>query len=168
MVDRVIQAQYHAENTQKIMVNHSIQQYFDSKLSSSLQSPALNNNRISLSPIISSRSRSHIIKPTTNNGNILRKKAIIMLSIVAILYFISFSPIQVNFIYTQISGSHHLFEHRLFFIITIVSALSSTAFNPVLFYIFSKFFRYKFNIFLSPIFSLFCPTSMHRNDVPMI
>ena len=96
-----------------------------------------------------------------------------MLLLVALLYFIAFSPAQINFIYSQINQMHHLYENRLFFIISILLALSSTAFNPILFYIFSKFFRHKFNIILRS----FCPrcrvhTGRRRrgeeNDFPMI
>ena len=74
-----------------------------------------------------------------------------------------------TFIYTQINRSHHLYEHRLFFIITILLALSSTAFNPILFYIFSKFFRCKFNIILRRTCPL-CRSTIkrHRNNFPMI
>lgn len=77
--------------------------------------------------------------------NLARKKAIVMLLIIAMFYFLAFSPTQINFLYTQIQHTHHLYEHRLFFVITILLALSSTAINPILFYIFSKFFRMEFN-----------------------
>ena len=77
--------------------------------------------------------------------NLARKKAILMLLIIAMFYFLAFSPTQINFLYTQIQNTHHLYEHRLFFVITILLALSSTAINPILFYIFSKFFRMEFN-----------------------
>jgi hypothetical protein len=150
------------------MLSDSLHQYSDTKLSSSLPSPLMNNN-LSASPMISPHSQAHVIISTTNNGNIARKKAIIMLLIVAILYFIAFSPTQINFIYTQINHSDHLYGHRLFFIITILLVLSSTAFNPILFYIFSKFFRCKFNILLRRI----CPSrysarKRHPNNFPMI
>ena len=79
------------------------------------------------------------------SSNHARKKAILMLLIITIVYFLSFSPTQINFFYTQIRHSHHLYEHRLILVITILLALSSTAINPILFYIFSQFFRMEFN-----------------------
>lgn len=85
--------------------------------------------------------------------NLARKKAILMLLIIAMFYFLAFSPTQINFLYTQIQHAHHLYEHRLFFVITILLALSSTAINPILFYIFSKFFRMEFNRILQVISS---------------
>ena len=147
------------------MISDSLNQYSDTKLSSSSPSPPLN---ISLSAKTTPRSQLHVLTSTNNNGNIARKKAIVMLVIVAIFYFIAFSPSQINFIYTQINHSHHLYEYRLFFIITILLALSSTAFNPILFYIFSKFFRCKFNILLRRICPLCCSSTRHQNNVPMI
>ncbi|CAF4540913.1 unnamed protein product [Rotaria socialis] len=124
----------------------------------------MNNNTVSLSPQRVSR----VIKATNNNGNKARRKAIIMILIVAILYFIAFSPIQINFIYTQINHSHHLYEHRLFFIVTILLVLSSTAFNPIIFYIFSKYFRCKFQILLRCL----CPScrlsTKQRNNFGII
>ncbi len=161
MVGRAVQARSHVQQAQEN--SDSLQQYSDTKLSSSLPTPLMNNN-ICLSP----RFQSPIIKSTTNHGNIARKKAIIMLLIVATLYFIAFSPTQINFIYTQINHSHHLYEHRLFFIITILLALSSTAFNPILFYIFSKFFRCKFNILLRRICPFCRSPARHQNSFPMI
>lgn len=96
----------------------------------------------------------HISTAKLNSGNRARKKAIIMLLIIAIVYFLSFSPAQINFLHTQINQSHHLYEHRIFFLISILLALSSTAINPILFYIFSKFFRCKFNSYLQRL----CPS----------
>lgn len=92
-------------------------------------------------------------KPIIISNNNARKKAILMLLIIAIVYFLSFSPTQINFLYTQIQHSHHLYEHRPFLVITILLALSSTAINPILFVIFSQFFRmefYKFIRMISP------------------
>ncbi|CAF4606822.1 unnamed protein product, partial [Rotaria sp. Silwood2] len=165
LVDRTIQAHCHAQSAQQIIISNSFRQYSDTKLSCSLPSPLINNNK-SLSPMISPCSQSHMIKSRTNNGNIARKKAIIMLLIIAILYFIAFSPIQINFIYTEITHSHHLYEHRLFFIITILLALSSTAFNPILYYIFSKYFRYKFKILLRHICPLCRSTTKYQTNCP--
>ncbi len=145
------------------MTSDSLRQDSDTKLSSALR-PTLINNNISSSQ----RSQPSPRTSTTNHGNIARKKAVIMLLIVAILYFIAFSPTQINFIYTQINNSHHLYEHRLFFIITILLALSSTAFNPILFYIFSKFFRCKFNIFIRRICPFCRSSTRHQNSFPMI
>jgi hypothetical protein len=163
LVDRVVQAHCHAQQLQENMINDSIQQYSDTKLTSSFPSPLINNNRS-----LSNRSPTHVITSTTNYGNIARKKAIIMLLIVAILYFIAFSPAQISFIYTQINRTHYLYDHRLFFIITILLVLSSTAFNPILFYIFSKFFRCKFNILLRR-FCPWCRASIrYQNNFPMI
>jgi hypothetical protein len=137
-------------------------QYSDMKLSSSFPSPLNNNNNNNLS----TSQHSQISPISTNQGNLARKKAIIMLLIVAILYFIAFSPSQINFLYNQINHSHHLYAHRLFFIISILLALSSTAFNPILFYIFSKFFRCKFNILLRCMCRL--KRKKHENNIPMI
>ncbi len=102
------------------------------------------------------------------NGDTARKRAIIMLLLVAIFYFIAFSPTQINFIYSQINQLHHLYENRLFFIISILLALSSTAFNPILFYIFSKFFRHKFNIILRSLCPICRVRSRRQNNFPMI
>lgn len=168
MVDRVVQAQCHAQQLQENMISDSLNQCSDTKLSSTPPTPLVNNN-MSLTPMISIRSQPQVITTTTtNNGNIARKKAVIMLLIVAILYFIAFSPTQINFIYTQINHSHDLYEHRLFFIVTILLALSSTAFNPILFYIFSKFFRHKFNILLRRICSTCRSSTRPQNNFPMI
>ena len=110
----------------------------------------------------------HVCTLITHHGNLARKKAIIMLLLVAIGYFIAFSPAQINFLYTQIHRSHHLYEHRLFFVISILLALSSTAFHPILFYIFTKYFRQNFTI----LFRCLCPvcrTSTKRsNALPMM
>ena len=167
MVDRAVKAHFHAQKTQE--TSASLQQYSETKLSTSHPMAILNNNdNISLSPIISRRSQPHVITLVNNNGNIARKKAVIMLLIVAILYFMAFSPTQINFIYTQINHSHHLYEHRLFFIISILLALSSTAFNPILFYIFSNFFRHKFNILLCRICPSCCSSTRRQNNFPMV
>jgi len=167
LVDRAVKAHFHAQHLQENIINDSLHQYSDTKLSSSLPSPLMNNN-ICLSPMIPTRSQTHAITSTTNNGNLARKKAIIMLLIVAILYFIAFSPTQISFINTQIHHSHHLYEYRLFFIISILLALSSTAFNPILFYIFSQFFRSKFNILLRRTCPLCRSPTRHQNNFPMI
>ncbi len=158
MVDRAVQAHCHAQQLQENLVNDSLQQYSDTKLTSSLPTPLIST----------SRSQTHIITSTSNYGNIARKKAIIMLLIVAIFYFIAFSPTQISFIYTQINHSNYLDDHRLFFIVTILLVLSSTAFNPILFYIFSKFFRCKFNILLRRFCSCCRSSKRHQNSFPMI
>lgn len=126
---------------------------------------------MTLIPMINSRSPSHLLtisNSSSKNVDTARKRAIIMLLLVALLYFIAFSPAQINFIYIQINRMHHLYENRLFFIISILLALSSTAINPILFYIFSKFFRHKFNVILRS----FCPRCRVRtrreNEFPMI
>lgn len=119
------------------------------------------------------RSQTHTITTVSNStmkiGDRARKKAIIMLLLVATLYFVAFSPSQINFIYSQISQTHHLYEHRSFFVLSILLALSSTAFNPILFYIFSKFFRHKFNVIIRSL----CPVLRIRprrrqNNFPLI
>ena len=91
-----------------------------------------------------------------------------MLLLVALLYFIAFSPAQINFIYSQIKRLHDLHEHRLFFVLSILLVLSSTAFNPILFYIFSKFFRHKFNIILRSLFPVCRVRARRQNNFPMI
>ena len=105
---------------------------------------------------------------TMKIGDRARKKAIIMLLLVAFLYFVAFSPAQINFIYSQVNRLHHLYENRLFFVLSILLVLSSTAINPILFYIFSKFFRHKFNIILRSL----CPVCRFRsrrsNHFPMV
>ncbi len=164
MVDRAVQAHCHAQQLQESMISDSRDQYSDTKFSSTLPSPL--NRR--LLTVTSPRTQPHVLTSTNNNGNIARKKAIIMLVIVAIFYFIAFSPSQINFIYTQINHSHHLYEYRLFFIIAILLALSSTAFNPILFYIFSKFFRCKLDILIRHACPLCRSSTTHRNNVPMI
>ncbi|UJR14844.1 hypothetical protein I4U23_001829 [Adineta vaga] len=164
LVDRVVQAQSHIQQVQEKKTIESHHQYSDLKLSSSIPSPV----NVTISTTISPRSLTHVLTTLTSHGNIARKRAVIMLVIIAVFYFISFSPTQINFIYTQINQSHHLYEYRLFFIITILLALSSTAFNPILFYIFNRFFRYKFNVLLRCICPC-CRSSMKcHNDVPMI
>jgi hypothetical protein len=162
LVDRAVQAHCHAQQLRKSMISDS--RDTDTKFSSTLP---LRLNR-SLLTVTSPRPQPHVLKSTNNNGNIARKKAIIMLVIVAIFYFIAFSPSQINFIYTQINHSHHLYEYRLFFIIAILLALSSTAFNPILFYIFSKFFRCKFDILLSHACPVCRSSTRRQNNVPMI
>src|SRR5207302_810210 len=98
LVDRAVQAHNHAQQQlQDNIISDAPRQYSDIKLSSSLPSPLMNNN-LSVSPMISPHSQPHVITSTTNTGNIARKKAIIMLLLVAILYFIAFSPTQINFI----------------------------------------------------------------------
>ncbi|CAF0925291.1 unnamed protein product [Didymodactylos carnosus] len=87
------------------------------------------------------------------DADIARKKAIIMLLCIAILYFVCFSPQQINFIYATIKQHHPLFYNRLFFIIIMLFALLSTAINPIFYYIFSKYFRRRFN----SIFHILCP-----------
>lgn len=141
----------YGQTIQQTMTSDSFNRYSNTRLTSSLPSPLINNRTTSLSPPWNPR----VAKSTMNHGYRARKKAIIMLLIIAILYFVAFSPIQINFIYGQMNQSHHLFENRLFFIITILLALSSTAFNPILFYIFSKYFRCKFKLF----FRRLCPLS---------
>ena len=132
------------------------------KISSSFPSPLMNNNTFGTSQNSPASSYSPKL------GNRARKKAIIMLLIVAILYFIAFSPSQINFLYIQLNQSHHLYEHRLFFIISILLALSSTAFNPILFYIFSKYFRCKFNSLLGCMCHHSTGTKEHRDNIPMV
>jgi hypothetical protein len=126
---------------------------------------------MSLIPMIPSRSQIQLLTISNSknkNGDTARKRAIIMLLLVAIFYFIAFSPTQINFIYSQINQLHHLYENRLFFIISILLALSSTAFNPILFYIFSKFFRHKFNIILRSLCPICRVRSRRQNNFPMI
>jgi uncharacterized BrkB/YihY/UPF0761 family membrane protein len=121
--------------------------------------------------MITPRSQSHLLSlsnSTNKHSDTARKRAIIMLLLVAIFYFLAFSPSQINFIYTQINQSHHLYENRLFFIISILLALSSTAFNPILFYIFSKFFRHKFNILLRSLCPICRERPKRQNNFPMI
>ncbi|CAF1082994.1 unnamed protein product [Adineta steineri] len=166
LVDRVVQADCHARQLQESIRSDTLQQCSDSKLSSSFPSPL----NVTASTMISPRSRTHVSSSTTNHGNKTRKKAVIMLVFIAIFYFIAFSPAQINFIYTQITHSHHLYEYRLFFIVTILLALSSTAFNPILFYIFTKFFQHKFNILLRRMCTSCRSSSSTRrqNNIPMI
>jgi uncharacterized BrkB/YihY/UPF0761 family membrane protein len=131
------------------------------------------DNNMSLIPMISNSTRSQSHSMTISNstmkiGDRARKKAIIMLLLVALLYFVAFSPAQINFIYSQINRLHHLYEHRLFFVLSILLVLSSTAFNPILFYIFSKFFRHKFNIILRSLFPVCRVRARRQNNFPMI
>lgn len=168
MVDRAVQAYCRADHTQ-CSISDSQRQYSGTK--TSLLPTPLTDNNISLVPMTTPRSQSSLMpipNSTTKIGDRARRRAIIMLLVVTILYFIAFSPAQINFIYTQINGLHHLYENRLFFIISILLVLSSTAFNPILFYIFSKFFRHKFNILLRSL----CPKcrihSRRQNEFPMI
>ncbi|CAF3802099.1 unnamed protein product [Rotaria magnacalcarata] len=164
LVDRAVKYQGHAQTVQQVIISNSLQQYSDTKLSSSLPSPLMNNNTVSVSPQCESR----VKKATNKNGNKARRKAIIMILIVAMLYFIAFSPIQINFIYTQINHSHHLYEHRLFFVVTILLALSSTAFNPIIFYIFSKYFRCKFQILLRCLCPSYHLSTRQKNNFGII
>jgi hypothetical protein len=170
LVDRAVQAHCRAERLQQFSVSDSHRQYSGTKMSSLLPTPYTDNN-MSLIPIKTARSQTHSIalsNSPTKNGDTARKKAIVMLLLVAILYFIAFSPSQINFIYTQLNQLHHLYEHRVFFVISILLALSSTAFNPILFYIFSKFFRHKFNIVLRSLCPICRVRSRRQNSFPMI
>ncbi len=170
MVDHVVQAHFHAEQLQQSSISDSNRQYSGTKMSTLYPTPLTDNN-MSLIPMITPRSQSHLLtisNPKNKNGDTARKRAIIMLLLVAILYFIAFSPTQINFIYTQINQLHHLYENRLFFIISILLVLSSTAFNPILFYIFSKFFRHKFNIILRSLCPICRVQSRRQNNFPMI
>ena len=170
MVDRVVQAHFHAEQLQQSSISESHRQYSGTKMSTLVPTPLTDNN-MSLMPMITPHSQPHsitITSTTKKNVDTARKRAIIMLLLVAILYFIAFSPSQINFIYTQINQLHHLYENRLFFIISIILALSSTAFNPILFYIFSKFFRHKFNVILRSICPICRVRSRRQNSFPMI
>ena len=168
LVDRVVQAHFHADQLQQCSISESHRQSSATKMSTLYPTPITDNN-MSLMPMIT-RSQSHVLtisKSTSKNVDTTRKRAIIMLLLVALLYFIAFSPAQINFIYSQINQLHHLYENRLFFIISILLVLSSTAFNPILFYIFSKFFRHKFNIILRSL----CPRcrvqTRRQNNFPM-
>jgi hypothetical protein len=169
LVDRAVQAHFCAEQLQS-SVSDSHRQYSGTKMST-LQPTPLTDNNMSLMPMMTPRSQTHLISitnSTNKNGDTARKRAIIMLLLVAILYFIAFSPSQINFIYSQINRLHHLYENRLFFIISIILALSSTAINPILFYIFSKFFRHKFNIILRSLCPICRVRSRRQNSFPMI
>jgi len=170
MVDRAVQAHHRVEQLQQYPSSDSQRQYSGTKMTSLLPTP-LNDNNMSLTPMITPRSQPHLMtisNSTQKNVDTARKRAIIMLLIVAIFYFIAFSPTQINFIYVQINRLHHLYENRLFFIISILLALSSTAFNPILFYIFSKFFRHKFNIILRSLCPICRVQSRRQNSFPMI
>jgi hypothetical protein len=170
LVDRVVQAHFHADQLQQCSISESHRQSSGTKMSTLYPTPITDNN-MSLMPMITPRSPTHVLtistKSTSKNVDTTRKRAIIMLLLVASLYFIAFSPAQINFIYSQINQLHHLYENRLFFIISIILILSSTAFNPILFYIFSKFFRHKFNIILRSL----CPRcriqASRQNNFPM-
>jgi hypothetical protein len=169
LVDRAVQAHFCAEQLQS-SVSDSHRQYSGTKMST-LQPTPLTDNNMSLMPMMTPRSQTHLISitnSTNKNGDTARKRAIIMLLLVAILYFIAFSPSQINFIYSQINRLHHLYENRPFFIISIILALSSTAINPILFYIFSKFFRHKFNIILRSLCPICRVRSRRQNSFPMI
>lgn len=170
MVDRAVQAHFRAEQLQQCSVSDSHRQYSGTKMSTLYPTPLTDNN-MSLIPMVTPRSQSHLLtitNSTNKNVDTARKRAIIMLLLVTILYFLAFSPSQINFIYTQINRLHHLYENRLFFIITILLALSSTAFNPILFYIFSKFFRHKFNIILRSLCPICRIKPRRQNNFPMI
>ncbi|CAF0914552.1 unnamed protein product [Adineta steineri] len=172
MVERAVQANYRSEQLQQSTASDSHRPFSGTKMSSLVQTPINenNNNNMSLMPMITPRIPTHITisNSTQKNGDTARKHAIIMLLLVAILYFIAFSPAQINFIYVQINHLHHLYENRLFFIISILLALSSTAFNPILFYIFSRFFRHKFNIILRSLCSICRVHSRRQNNYPMV
>jgi len=170
LVDRVVQAHFRADQLQQSSISDSQRQYSGTKMSTLYPTP-MTENQMSLIPIINSRSPTLVVtitNSTNKNGDTARKRAIIMLLLVAFFYFLAFSPGQINFVYAQFHQYHHLYENRLFFIISILLALSSTAFNPILFYIFSKFFRHKFNIILRSL----CPrcriTTRRQNRFPMI
>jgi hypothetical protein len=169
LVDRAVQAHFHADQLQQCSISDSHRQSSATKMSTLYPTPITDNN-MSLMPMITPRSQSNVLtisNLTTKNVDTTRKRAIIMLLLVALLYFIAFSPGQINFIYTQINQLHHLYENRLFFIISILLALSSTAFNPILFYIFSKFFRHKFNIILRSLCPRFRVQARRQNNFPM-
>lgn len=143
-------------------------------MSSLVPTTPLTDQNLSLMPMMTQGTRTQtnhsisIPNATMKIGDRARKKAIIMLLLVAFLYFFAFSPAQINFVYSQINGLHHLYENRLFFVVSILLALSSTAINPILFYIFSKFFRHKFNIILRSL----CPVCRVRprrsNHFPLV
>ncbi|UJR31871.1 hypothetical protein I4U23_019345 [Adineta vaga] len=170
MVDRAVQANCRSEQLQQSSVSDSHRQYSGTKMSSFNPTP-LPDHHMSLIPMSSPRSQTHLMtiaNSSHKNGDTARKNAIIMLLLVAILYFIAFSPGQINFVYVQINRLHHLYENRLYSIISILLALSSTAFNPILFYIFSKFFRHKFNIILRSLFPICRIHARRQNNFPMI
>ncbi|CAF4448965.1 unnamed protein product, partial [Didymodactylos carnosus] len=96
------------------------------------------------------------------DADMARKKAIIMLLCIAILYFICFSPQQINFIYTTIKQHHLLFNNRVFFVITMLFALLSTAINPIFYYIFSKYFHRRFNLIFRSLCPLKFTTTFHK------
>src|SRR5689334_19597672 len=104
LVDRVVHAHFRAEQLQQSSISDSIRQYSGTKMSSLLPTPLTDNN-ISLVPMMTPRSQPHsltITNSTNKNVDTARKRAIIMLLLVALLYFIAFSPSQINFLYTQI------------------------------------------------------------------
>ncbi|CAF1923905.1 unnamed protein product [Rotaria magnacalcarata] len=169
LVDRAVQEYCRADQTQ-YSISDSHRQISGTK-TSSLQPALLTDNNMSLVPMMSPRSQSQLMpKSTSMNkmGDQARRRAIIMLLLVTTLYFVAFSPAQINLIYTKLNSLHHLYENRLFFIISILLVLSSTAFNPILFYIFSKFFRHKFNIILRSLFPICRVRSRRSNEFPMI
>jgi hypothetical protein len=142
LVDRAVQAHCYAEQLQQGSISDSNRQYSGTKMSTLFPTP-LTDNQMSVMPMITRRSPTNSITISNSpnkKSDTTRKRLIIMLLLVATLYFIAFSPAQINFIYIQINKLHPLYENRLFFTISILLALSSTAFNPILFYIFSKFF----------------------------
>lgn len=148
----------------------SLRQYSGTKMSSLMPTP-LNDHHASLIPAAKPRAQAQLMvmtKSAQNNGDAARKNAIIMLLLVAILYFVAFSPSQINFVYAQINQLHHLYENRLYAIVSILLALSSTAFNPILFYIFSKFFRHKFNIILRSLCPICRVHKRRQNNFPML
>ncbi len=169
LVDRAVQAHCHADQLQQSSISDSQRQFSGTKMSTLYPTPITDNN-MSLMPMITPRSQSHpltISHSSQKNGDTARQRAIIMLVLVALLYFLAFSPSQINFIYSQINQLHHLYENRLFFILSILLALSSTAFNPILFYIFSKFFRHKFNIILRSLCPICRVQARRQNNFPL-
>ncbi|CAF1051618.1 unnamed protein product [Adineta ricciae] len=170
IVDRAVQANCRSEQLQQSSISESHRQYSGTKMSSLMQTP-LHDHHMSLIPMSSPRSQTHLMtisNSSQKNSDTARKNAIIMLLLVAILYFVAFSPGQINFVYAQINQLHHLYENRLYSIISILLALSSTAFNPILFYIFSKFFRHKFNIILRSLCPICRIHARRHNNFPMI
>ena len=172
MVDQAVQAHCRHEQIQQYSITDSQRQSSGTKLSSLMQTPCTDQNH-SLTPMLNNPGRSQTRTVSVSNatmkiGDRARKKAIIMLLLVALLYFIAFSPAQINFVYSQVKGSHLLHGNRLYFVATILLVLSSTAINPILFYIFSKFFRHKFNIILRSLCPVCRVRPRRQNNFPMI
>jgi hypothetical protein len=72
-----------------------------------------------------------------------RKGVVKMLVASVVVYTISYSPVQVHFLYTLVTGQHLSVSWTFFVLVMVLTHVNSAA-NPVLYAIFSQNFRRNF------------------------